>query len=145
MIVKMIARYVRFLLAALLLTALASDDGSAREGDKLSEFKDEAYAYRFLYPAEWKLEAFPEGEKNAEMRVRLRGPSGSSFVVIVEQTGKALSRSDFKADPREDKRVETMMRQTLEETYRAISKNLGALAMKTGERLNLSDDHAVKF
>lgn len=37
------------------------------------------------------------------------------------------------------------MRQTLEQTYRAISKNLGALSMKTGERLNLTDDSGVKF
>jgi hypothetical protein len=145
MIVKIAASFVGFLLAALLLSALAGDYGFAAESGELREFKDEAYAYRFLYPDEWKLEPFPEGEKNAGVRVRLRGPAGSSFVVIVEPTGKALSRSDFKANPKEDKRVEAMMRRTLEETYRAISKNLGALAMKTGQRLNLSDDHAVKF
>jgi hypothetical protein len=52
---------------------------------------------------------------------------------------------EFQADPKANKKVETMMRQTLEQTYHAISKNLGALAMKTGERLDLSDDQAVKF
>jgi hypothetical protein len=145
MIGEIAAKYCRFLVKALLLASFVSAYGSAQAGGELNEFKDEAYGYRFLYPKDWKLEPFPDGEKNSGMRVRLRGPSGSSFVVIVEQMGKALSRSDFKPDPKQDKRVETIMRRTLEETYRAISQNLGALAMKTGERLNLSDDRAVKF
>jgi hypothetical protein len=142
---KITAQASKLWLPALLLFVLATAHGVAQERDKLSEFKDEAYAYRFLYPADWKLESLPEGEKNPAMRVRLRGPSGSSFVVIVERTGKPLSQLEFQADPKAENRIQAMMRQTLEQTYRSISKNLGALAMKTGDRLNLSDDHAVKF
>lgn len=130
---------------ACLLLALLTAYGSAQETGKLNEFRDDQYLFRFLYPADWKLEALPEGEKNPAMRALLRGPSGSSFVVIVEKTGLPLSKAEFQADPKAEKRVETMMRQTLEQTYRSISKNLGALAMKTGERLNLSDETAVKF
>jgi hypothetical protein len=116
--------------------------GSAQETDKLQEFKDDKYFFRFLYPADWKLEPLPEGEKNPAMRVRLLGPSRSSFVVIVEKTAQTLSRLEFQADP---KRVDAVMRETLEQTYRSISRNLGALSMKTGERINLSDENAVKF
>jgi hypothetical protein len=130
---------------ALLVLVLLAGYGAAQEPAKVNEFRDDRYGFRFLYPAEWRLEPLPEGEKNAAMRVRLRGPAGSSFMVIVEQTGQALSKLEFQADPKAPKRVETMMRQTLEQTYRSISKNLGALSMKTGERLNLSDEHAVKF
>jgi hypothetical protein len=132
-------------LLALFLGALETASAGAQEQGKLSEFKDDAYAYRFLYPTEWKLESLPDGEKNPAMRVRLQGPGGSSFVVVVEKTGQPLSKLEFQADPQAKKRVETMMRQTLEQTYRAISKNLGALSMKTGERLNLTDDSGVKF
>ncbi len=129
----------------LVLCVLATTYGSAQEPAKLNEFKDDKYGFRFLYPADWRLEPLPEGEKNPAMRVRLQGPSGSSFMVIVEKTTQPLSKLEFQGDPKAERRVETMMRQTLEQTYHAISKNLGALAMKTGERLNLSDDHAVKF
>jgi hypothetical protein len=118
---------------------------AAQEPREFKEFKDDTYAFRFLYPADWQLEPLPEGDKNPAMRVRLRGPAGSSFMVIVEKTGQPLSRLEFHADPKAEKRVETMMRQTLEQTYHSISKNLGALSMKTGERRNLSDDNAVKF
>lgn len=138
-------RILKLWLTLLLLFALATTHGSAQEPGKLSEFKDDTYAFRFLYPADWKLEPLPDGEKNPAMRVRLRGPAGSSFVVVVEKTGQALSKLEFQADPKAERRVETMMRQTLEQTYRTISKNLGALAMKTGERLNLTDDNGVKF
>ena len=130
---------------ALLVFALLASDGSAQERGKLSEFKDDKYSFRFLYPADWQLEPLPEGEKNPAMRVRLRGPAGSSFMVIVETTEQTLSKLEFQADPKGARRVETMMRQTLEQTYRSISQNLGALSMQTGERLNLSDDNAVKF
>jgi hypothetical protein len=132
-------------LAAWLLLALFAAHGRAQELAEFREFRDDAYAYRFLYPADWKLEPLPEGEKNPAMRVRLRGTAGSSFMVIVEKTGEPLSKREFQADPKADKKIETMMRRTLEQTYHSISKNLGALSMKTGERLNLSDDNAVKF
>jgi hypothetical protein len=129
----------------LLVFTLLTSYGWPEELGKLSEFKDDKYAFRFLYPADWKLEPLPEGEKNPGMRVRLRGPAGSSFIVVVEKTGQPLSKLEFQTEPKAAKKVETMMRQTLEQTYRSISKNLGALSMKTGERLNLSDDNAVKF
>jgi hypothetical protein len=136
---------VKILARALLLVALAVGYGSAQERGTLSEFRDEEFDYRFLYPVEWKLDSLPEGEANPGMRVRLRGPAGSSFVVIIERTGQPLSKLEFQADRNAGKRVEAMMRQTLDQTYRAISKSLGALAMKTGEKRNLSDDYAVKY
>jgi len=136
---------LKILARALLLVALAVGYGSAQERGALSEFRDEEFGYRFLYPAEWKLDSLPEGEANPGMRVRLRGPAGSSFVVIIERTGQPLSKLEFQADRNAGKRVEAMMRQTLDQTYRAISKSLGALAMKTGEKRNLSDDYAVKY
>ena len=61
---------------ALLFVALLASYGAAQETGKLNEFKDDQYLFRFLYPADWKLEPLPEGEKNPTMRVRLRGPSG---------------------------------------------------------------------
>ena len=136
---------LKILARALLLVALAVGHGSAQERGTLSEFRDEEFGYRFLYPVEWKLDSLPEGEANPGMRVRLRGPAGSSFVVIIERTGQPLSKLEFQADRNAGKRVEAMMRQTLDQTYRAISKSLGALAMKTGEKRNLSDDYAVKY
>jgi len=132
-------------LGALLLCAFASGSSAAQERP-LSEYRDNEFGYRFLYPSDWKLESLPEGEANPGMRVRLRGPSGSSFVVIIEPTDQALTKLEFQADPKAaSKRVEKMMSQTLEQTYQTISKSLGALSMKTGERRDLSDDQAIKF
>lgn len=142
---KIATKNCKLWVTGLVLFALATANGSAQEREKLSEFKDDAHSYRFLYPTEWKLEQLPDGAKNPAIRVRLRGPAGSSFVVIVEKMSQPLSKLEFQADPKAEKRVETMMRQTLEQTYHTISKNLGALSMKTGERLNLTDDHGVKF
>ena len=136
---------LKILARALLFVALAVGSGSAQERGTLSEFRDEEFGYRFLYPAEWKLDSLPEGEANPGIRVRLRGATGSSFVVIIEQTGQPLSKLEFQADRNEEKRVEAMMRKTLDQTYRAVSKSLGALAMKTGEKRNLSDDYAIKY
>ena len=136
---------LRILLRALLVCAFAAGYGAAQERGQLSEYRDEQFSYHFLYPSEWKLERLPEGEANPGMRARLRGPSGSSFVVIIERTGQPLSKLDFQADPKAAKRVEAMMGQTLEQTYRAISKSLGAQSMKTGERRDLSDEHGIKF
>ena len=67
---------LKILARALLLVALAVGYGSAQERGTLSEFRDEEFGYRFLYPAEWKLDSLPEGEANPGMRVRLRGASG---------------------------------------------------------------------
>ena len=130
---------------AFLICALAGGYAAAEEGGTLREFRDEEFGYRFVYPVEWKLDSLPEGEANPGMRVRLRGTAGSSFVVIIERTGQPLSKLEFQADRNAGKRVEAMMRQTMDQTYRAISKSLGALAMKTGEKRNLSDDYAVKY
>jgi hypothetical protein len=134
-------------LAALFMVALAfpAQPGSGQETPRLKEFKDEQFAYRFLYPADWRLEIAPEGEKEPGIRARLHGPAGSSFIAVVENTGKALAKAEFERDDKSQERVEAMMRETLQQTYRAISKNLGAVSMKTGETLNLSDQDAVKF
>ena len=142
---RIVRTNLKILARALLFVALVVGYGSAQERGTLSEFRDEEFGYRFLYPAEWKLDSLPEGEANPGMRVRLRGVAGSSFVVIIEQTGQLLSKLEFQADRNAEKRVEAMMRQTLDQTYRAISKSLGALTMKTGEKRNLSDDYAIKY
>jgi hypothetical protein len=135
----------QWMIGAVLVLMLAANFATAQEQKSLGEFRDQEFGYRFLYPSDWKLEKLPEGEANPGVRVRLRGPSGSSFVVIVERTEQPLSKLEFQADPKAKKKVEEMMRQTLDQTYRPISKNLGALAMKTGEQRDLSDDQAIKY
>jgi hypothetical protein len=85
---------------ALLICALAAGYAAAQGGGALREFRDDEFGFRFLYPAEWKLEKLPDGAANPEMRVRLRGPAGSSFVVIVERSGEPLSKLEFQADPK---------------------------------------------
>jgi hypothetical protein len=142
MIVK--AKY-RWLIGVILVCSFAAAFANGQEQKPLGEFRDQEFGYRFLYPSDWNLEKLPEGEANPGIRVRLRGPSSSSFVVIVERTGQPLSKLEFQTDPKAKKKVEEMMRQTLEQTYRPISKSLGALSMKTGEQRDLSDDHAIKF
>jgi len=136
---------LKLLLRALLICVLAAGYVSAETQDAPRQYRDQEFGYLFLYPADWKLELLPEGKANLGMRVRLLGPAGSSFVVIVERASQPLSKLEFQSDPKAEKRVEAMMRQTLEQTYRAISKSLGAIEMKVGERRNLSDDYAVKY
>ncbi len=130
---------------ACLIVMLAAGYCSAENLGSLSEFRDDKFGYRLFYPSDWKLEALPEGDANQAVRLRLYGIGGSSFLVVIENTVRTLSKREFRADPNAGNKVESMMRQTLEQTYRSISKNLGALAMQFGEKRNLSDEYAVKY
>ena len=142
---KMTVTKLQIWAGACLIVMLAAGYSGAEDVGSLSEFRDDKFRYRFLYPTDWKLEALPEGEADQTVRLRLRGIAGSSFLVIIENTRQLLSKREFRADPKADQRVETMMRETLEHTYRSISKNMGALAMQFGEKRNLSDESAVKY
>lgn len=130
---------------ACFIVLLAAGYCGAESLGSLSEFRDDKFGYQFSYPTDWKLEALPEGEADQAIRLRLHGLAGSSFLVVIEKTIQPLSKHEFRADPNADKKVESMMRETLEQTYRSISENLGALAMQFGEKRNLSDENAVKY
>lgn len=125
-----------------LLTAAAS---VAQEQPKVEEFRDSVYGYTFRYPADWELQKLPEGDATKEMRVALRGAAGSSFTVVVAKGGKKLSQVEFESGPKRAELLDDMMRQTIKEIYRGITKNLGAEDMKMGERRDLSNSAGVKF
>ena len=125
-----------------LLTATLS---SAQDQVAVEEFRDAEYDYVFRYPADWKLQKLPEGDANKDMRVALRGANGSSFTVVVARAGNNLSQAEFEANPKRSELVDNLMRQTIEQIYRAIHKNFGATEMKMGERRDLSNEAGVKF
>lgn len=140
---KMARRASRAFLCGLLL-ALAAAAGAQQSG-KPREFRDEEFGYGFLFPAEWKIEPFPEGKLSAGLRVRLAGPRGSSIVAIVERSPEPLSKVAFQSEREPEKRVQAMIAEALDRFYRPVGKNLGALAMKVGEKRNLTDDDAIRF
>jgi len=131
--------------ALFLVFLLTISRSYAQDPVAVEEFRDAEYAYGFRYPADWKLQKLPEGEANKDMRVALRGTKGSSFTVVVARGGNTFSRAAFEANPKRSELVDNLMRQSIEQIYRAITKNLGAAEMKLGERQDLSNSTGVKF
>jgi len=112
---------------------------------KMEEFADEEYGYAFRYPAGWVIRRLPEGVANKDVRVKLQGPSGSSFTVIVDRTDKKLNKEEWLGNTKRKEVVEKMISDTVEQVYKSISRNLGAVDMTIGEPRDLSSDLAVKF
>jgi hypothetical protein len=125
--------------------ALAIATVAAQAQQKVEDFFDTSYGYFFKYPAGWAIQKLPEGESTQDIRVMLQGPSGSSFMVVVERLGKKMSQEEFEWNPERKKVVEDMMSQTLEQTYKVISQNIKASSMKVGERRDLSNAVGIKF
>lgn len=119
--------------------------GHAQDRVAFEEFRDAEYAYAFRYPVDWKLQKLPEGDANKDMRVSLQGADGSSFTVVVARGGNTFSQAEFESNPKRSELVADMMRQSIEQIYRAIHKNLGATEMKIGERRDLSNSAGLKF
>jgi hypothetical protein len=132
-------------ISALVVFACAGTDGGIRAQNRTQEFLDKEYGYSFRYPAEWNLKQLPEGAANKEVRVRLLGPVGSSFTVIVERRGKIQSKGELDAESNRAKRVQELMQQVMAEVYESISTNIKAEQMTVGEQRDLSDESGIKF
>jgi hypothetical protein len=130
---------------AVLIFSSAGLAGRTQAQGTFQEYLDGEYAYSFRYPADWKLQKLPEGSANQDVRVRLHGPKGSSFMVIIDRLGKRRSRAEFEADPNRSKRVEELMQQTTAQVYKSISANIKAQQMTIGERQDLTNEVGIKF
>jgi hypothetical protein len=130
-------------LCAVVVVVTAESAGSAQTENSLRDYVDSEYGYSFLYPADWKLREFPEGNK--DVRVRVEGPGGSFFMVIVERLGQSRSKAEFEADPDRMKHIDELMQQTMAQVYDSISANIKAEQMKVGERRDLSNETGIKF
>jgi hypothetical protein len=113
--------------------------------DNLQEYLDREYAYSFRYPAVWKVQKLPEGAANKDVRVRVNGPNGSSFTVVVDRLGKSRSKAEFESDPNRAKYVEELIQQTMAQIYQSISANIKAEQMTVGERRDLTNQIGIKF
>ena len=133
------------LIAGLFLVMQSVGVGIAEEQPKTAEYRDLEYAYGFQYPAHWQLRKLPEGAANEEVRVSLRTPSGDSFMVIVEKRGQNPAKTEFHSDPERKVRVDKLIEETIQQIYRTIARNLGAVETKIGEKTDLSNDAAIKF
>jgi hypothetical protein len=132
---------IRF--ATLSLALLAATVALAQP--KLEEFYDKDFGYAFQYPAGWRLQNLPEGEANRDIRAMLQGPSGSSFMAIMEKNGaKNAGKDDVAADERKA-RVEALMSHTIEQVYKSVAANIKAVTMTVGERRDISNGVAIKF
>jgi hypothetical protein len=119
--------------------------GRTEAQNKFQEYLDREYAYSFRYPGAWKIHKLPEGAANKDVRVRLNGPNGSSFTVVIDRLGKNRSRAEFQADPARAKLVEALIEQTMTQVYRSISTNIKAEQMTVGERRDLTNEIGIKF
>jgi hypothetical protein len=131
------------LILLILLVLVESPLTSAQTN--LQAYYDKDYGYEFQYPASWKLQQFPEGDANKDIRLMLQGPDNSSFMVIVDKTNQSLKKADFEDEFERTRRVGEMMQQTIVQIYQSISQSIKAVNMKVGERRDLSNDAAVKF
>ena len=130
---------------AILLYAAMGRIYAASAPAKMEEFADQEYGYAFQYPAGWVIRRLPEGVANKDVRVKLQGPNGSSFTVIVDRTDKRLNKEEWLGNAKRKEVVEKMIADTVEQVYKSISRNLGAVDMTIGEQHDLSNDLAVKF
>ena len=119
--------------------------GAAQAQPGVKQYWDKEYGYEFEYPAGWALQEFPEGAAHRDMRVLLQGPSGSSFMVVVEKLPKPFNRDEFEADPDKRETVKGMMQQTVADVYATVSHNLKATGMKVGALTDLSTDFGIKY
>lgn len=131
-------------ICALLVLAFAGTHGQLQAQNKTKEYLDNEYSYSFSYPSDWNLRQLPEGAANKEVRVRLLGPTGSSFTVIVERRG-SQSKAEFEADPNRNQRVEELIQQVMAQVYKSISTNIKAEQMTVGERRDLTNEVGIKF
>jgi hypothetical protein len=125
--------------------AACSANLPAQPPEKLAEFQDKEYGYAFQYPRDWQIRYLPEGEANKEMRFTLEGPNGTSFMGVVEKADQRITKKDFAVSTESKDRVQAMMAQAIEQTYKSIAENLKAVKMTVGEQRDLSNRLAVKF
>ena len=130
---------------ALGLVAQSLGVGVAQEQPKVAEYRDPEYAYTFQYPAHWRLRKLPEGAANDDVRVSLQTPGGDSFMVIVEKRGQNPTKAEFQSDPKRKTRVDKLINETMQQIYRTVAGNLGAVETKIGEKTDLSNDAGIKF
>jgi hypothetical protein len=112
---------------------------------KIEEFYDKDYGYSFRYPAGWRLQNLPEGEANRDIRAMLQGPSGSSFMAIMEKNSAKNAGKEDAATEERKARVEALMSHTIEQVYKTVAANIKAVAMTVGERRDISNGVAIKF
>jgi hypothetical protein len=112
---------------------------------KMEEFSDAEYGYSFQYPSGWRIKRLPEGDANKQIRVRLQGPNGSSFMVVMEKADQKITKEEFQAGTQAKELVERMMSDTIEQIYKTIFRNIKATHMTVGEREDLSNDSGIKF
>ena len=135
------ARMVTLVLAALVTPSAVPVTAQTR----IDQFFDNEYDYSFEYPSDWPIRKLPEGEADKTVRVTLQGPNGSSFTVVVEKADKKTTKEEFQGNPQRKEVVEAMMRDTIEQVYKAISRNIRANHMTVGEQRDLSSEKAIKF
>jgi hypothetical protein len=123
----------------------SAEAASAPPREKMEEFSDAEYGYSFQYPSGWPIRKLPEGAANKQMRVRLLGPSGSSFMVIMDKADQKITKEEFQAGTQGKEIVDRMMTDTIEQIYKGISHNIKATNMTVGERVDLSNDAGIKF
>jgi hypothetical protein len=119
--------------------------GPTQAQTNLQEYRDSEYGYSFRYPGQWNLQRLPEGNANPDVRVRLHGPNGSSFTVIIDRLVKRRSKAELESDRNRSKRIEELIQQTMTQVYQRISANIKAQQMTVGERQDLTDESGIKF
>lgn len=109
------------------------------------EYTDPDFGYLFEFPSGWEIQELPEGTQGKDIRVVIQSPDRSSFMVVVEKLGGTMSREQFDAEADPAKLVQKLIEETVEQVYRRISKDIRAVEMKVGDRMNLSNDVGIKF
>lgn len=131
--------------ALVVMLVSGSTVAAGNEEERMAEFFDEEYGYRFKYPVAWKIQKLPEGQANKDFRVMVFGPAGSSFMVIVEPLEQQTAKENFNTGQERKSRVDDLISQTIEHIYQTVSRNVHATKMTIGERSDLSNDKALQF
>jgi hypothetical protein len=109
------------------------------------EYTDPDFGYLFQFPSGWEIQELPEGTQGKDIRVVIQSPDRSSFMVVVEKHRGIMTREQFDAETDPNKLVQKLIEETVEQVYRRISKDIRAVEMKVGDRMNLSNEVGIKF
>ncbi len=142
----MIRRLRRRLGSAVLLAILAAVPAPAGADEATTEYVDPQYRFGFRYPSDWQREPVPTPGEGGAVRLAVKSTAKPLFVLaIVTPIAPAITREEFERRPDRDGLVDEMIRQSLQQVYGRMSRDLSASRMVVDASERRAFDAGIGF
>ncbi|HZP36126.1 MAG TPA: hypothetical protein VFE48_06485 [Methylomirabilota bacterium] len=132
--------------AALLLATLVACPAAAAADGATTEYVDPQYRFGFRYPADWQKEQVPTPGEAGVVRLAAKSATKPLFVLaIVTPIASAITREEFERRPDRDGLVDEMIRQSLQQVYGKMSRDLSASRMVVDASERRAFDAGIGF